>query len=98
MTKWLTYERAREVVDYDPETGVIHRRDGKPEPYGGYVRLPASGEYRDDLHSGYNFIEIDGHRFWVHTIVDLIRRGSGRVKVWTKPKPHLFTLVSTAIH
>ena len=89
MTKWLTYERVCQVVSYNPETGVVRRLDGKPEPHGGYIKLPADCSYVPK-NWGHNFIEIDCHRFWIHTVVRLILRGQGRVPVTGKyrPKPN----------
>lgn len=110
MKKWLTYERACEVVSYDPESGEVHRIDGEPEPYGGYVRLPADHRYLPHNH-GHNFIEIeiDGgrYRFWVHTIVRLIQdgprtvvrvTGKRRKPLIKKPDMRFMHAPSTTIH
>jgi hypothetical protein len=79
----LTYQRVRQVLSWNPETGILRRLDGVEEPYGGYVRLRYDRYLGRTVDAGYgfNFVDVDGHRYWVHTVVDILsawlRTGDG---------------------
>jgi hypothetical protein len=49
----LTIERLRELLTYDPETGVFHRPKGHRFPIAGWVNSV----------NGYRYIDIDGERY-----------------------------------
>ena len=66
----LTAERAREVVDYDPDTGVFRwrRRMGSCAP---------AGAVAGSLNSkGYWYIQVDGYKYLAHRIAWLITNGA----------------------
>lgn len=71
-TSKLTAERARELLDYDPETGVLrwkkNKGTGKANAEAGSVCTEVTGKK-------YRYIKIDGTQFRAHRVVWIIWNG-----------------------
>ena len=72
MSKELTAERLRELLLYDPETGVFTRRIGAGSARAGVLAGSAHIEY-------YRAIHVDGRSYLAHRLAWLYRR-----KLWVK--------------
>ena len=71
----LTYERAHEVLIYDPETGALNWRIGRPgAPLGALVGTRTA--------DGYTQVEIDYRLYRAHRVIWLMQTGK-----W--PKHHI---------
>ena len=65
----LTYERAQEVLVYNPETGSLHWRVARPgAPKGALVGTRSS--------EGYTQIEIDYRLYKAHRVIWLLMTGN----------------------
>lgn len=71
MAKYdLTFERVSELLHYDPATGYLIRKVGRP---GGGKKGSRAGTLRSD---GYRSVEIDGFAYLEHLVAWLLVKGS----------------------
>ena len=74
----LTYERALEVLVYDPETGALNWRVGRP----GAPMAALAGTRTAD---GYTQVEIDYRLYRAHRVIWLMH---DRQVAYTSGRPH----------
>ena len=81
-TSKLTAERARELLDYDPETGVLRWKESKPHSKRKAGDI-AGGVLHKDCGKSYGQIRIDRHMYKTHRVIWLIVYG-----VWAEEIDH----------
>jgi hypothetical protein len=81
----LTQRRLKELLDYNPNTGVFIRKKRKTKTRGYVPRLPrVAGHTRTRRNCTYTVIGVDGSRYWAHHLAWLWVYGS-----WAKHLDHI---------
>ena len=71
-TSKLTAERARELLDYDPETGVLRWKKSRG---GSALSGSVAGSTMRVSGKSYRYLSIDGHKFLSHRVIWLMCSG-----------------------
>lgn len=78
MSDELTQAKVRELLEYDPETGVLTWRTDRTNGRGRVIRSAGSvaGWVKADNRTSYRYITIDGRMYSAHRLAWLLVHGS----------------------